>query len=181
MFTTGEIAKYCGVNFRTVIRWIKRGHLKAYQLPGRGDNRIEMADFLDFLQAHHFPLPPELQTQTHRLLICIPESFCSEYFLDMVALLGFETRMSPNPFLVSAQIEVFMPTLVAIDAAMFEDRGRSIIHFIKQTPRHAHISILMICATDERAYIDLQADQILEKPLVMSKLVAIIKKIRKAA
>jgi len=26
--TTGEIAKHCGVNFRTVIRWIKRGHLK---------------------------------------------------------------------------------------------------------------------------------------------------------
>ena len=46
--TTGEAAKYCGVNFRTVIRCIERGHLKAYKLPGRGDNRIPVKDCVRF-------------------------------------------------------------------------------------------------------------------------------------
>jgi excisionase family DNA binding protein len=46
--TTGEAAKYCGVNFRTVIRWIERGHLDAYKLPGRGDNRIPVDTFVDY-------------------------------------------------------------------------------------------------------------------------------------
>ena len=59
--TTGEIAHYCGVNFRTVIRWIKRGYLNAFQLPGRGDNRVEMRDFLAFLERHNLPIPEELQ------------------------------------------------------------------------------------------------------------------------
>ena len=59
--TTGEIARYCGVNFRTVIRWIKRGHLRAYQLPGRGDNRVELEDFLEFLREHRMPIPEELK------------------------------------------------------------------------------------------------------------------------
>jgi excisionase family DNA binding protein len=59
--TTGEIAHYCGVNFRTVIRWIKRGYLNAFQLPGRGDNRVEVGDFLAFLERHNIPIPEELQ------------------------------------------------------------------------------------------------------------------------
>ncbi|TNF38926.1 MAG: response regulator, partial [Gammaproteobacteria bacterium] len=39
--TTGDIARYCQVNFRSVIRWIERGLLKAHKLPGRGDNRVK--------------------------------------------------------------------------------------------------------------------------------------------
>lgn len=59
--TTGDIAQYCDVNSRTVIRWIRRGHLRAYQLPGRGDNRIDVEDFLDFLWQHKMPVPEELR------------------------------------------------------------------------------------------------------------------------
>ena len=55
--TTGDIAKYCGVNFRTVIRWIERGHLNAFKLPGGGDNRIAIPNFLSFLKEHGMPLP----------------------------------------------------------------------------------------------------------------------------
>ncbi len=59
--TTGEVAYFCGVNFRTVIRWIKRGHLNAYQLPGRGDNRIGVGDFLNFMEKYGMPVPEEFQ------------------------------------------------------------------------------------------------------------------------
>lgn len=63
VLTTGEVAAYCGVNFRTVIRWIKREQLNAYQLPGRGDNRIEIDDFIAFLNKHNMPVPDDLQAQ----------------------------------------------------------------------------------------------------------------------
>ena len=58
--TTGEVAHYCGVNFRTVLRWIKRGYLNAYQLPGRGDHRIPVDGFLLFLEKHKIPVPEDL-------------------------------------------------------------------------------------------------------------------------
>ena len=38
--TSGEIASYCDVNLRTVIRWIESGKLKGFKLPGRGNNRV---------------------------------------------------------------------------------------------------------------------------------------------
>jgi excisionase family DNA binding protein len=67
--TTGEAAKYCGVNFRTVIRWIERGHLDAYKLPGRGDNRIPVDTFVDFLRQNDMPVPDELVANDRRLLL----------------------------------------------------------------------------------------------------------------
>ena len=67
--TTGEVAKYCGVNFRTVIRWIERGHLDAYKLPGRGDNRIPVESFVDFLNNNNMPIPEELDTGGHKLVL----------------------------------------------------------------------------------------------------------------
>jgi excisionase family DNA binding protein len=67
--TTGEIAELCGVNFRTVIRWIQRGHLKAFQLPGRGDNRVPIDDFIEFLRANDMPLPPDLRGEVRSVLL----------------------------------------------------------------------------------------------------------------
>ena len=46
--TSGEIASYCDVNLRTVIRWIESGKLKGFKLPGRGNNRVLVEDFVAF-------------------------------------------------------------------------------------------------------------------------------------
>lgn len=77
--TTGEVAKYCGVNFRTVIRWIERGHLEAYKLPGRGDNRIPIESFIEFLKENNIPVPEELSPGGYTmLLLTTDEAFTSE-------------------------------------------------------------------------------------------------------
>ena len=67
--TTGEIANYCGVNFRTVIRWIQRGQLRAYQLPGRGDNRVEVHNFIAFLRENNIPIPRDFLHLARRVLV----------------------------------------------------------------------------------------------------------------
>ena len=69
VLTTGEVARYCGVNFRTVIRWIKKGHLNSYQLPGRGDNRIPVNDFLSFLRENRIPVPVEYRECSKTVII----------------------------------------------------------------------------------------------------------------
>ncbi|HCM06634.1 MAG TPA: response regulator [Oceanospirillales bacterium] len=82
--TTGEAAKYCGVNFRTVIRWIERGHLDAYKLPGRGDNRIPVDTFVDFLKKNDMPVPEELVADDRRLLLfSLPDTQVRELAADL--------------------------------------------------------------------------------------------------
>ncbi|MFQ5577536.1 MAG: helix-turn-helix domain-containing protein, partial [Anaerolineae bacterium] len=54
-FTTGEVARYCGVSRMGVIRWIQQGKLKAYVTPG-GHYRIQATDFYAFLERFNMPL-----------------------------------------------------------------------------------------------------------------------------
>ena len=59
--TTGTVAKYCGVSKVTVLRWIEKGILVAFKIPG-GQNRIHKDDFLSFLTK--FDIPVKKYTST---------------------------------------------------------------------------------------------------------------------
>jgi len=54
-FTTGVVARYCGVSKVTVLRWIEKGDLPAFKLPG-GQNRISRDDFFAFGTRYSIPL-----------------------------------------------------------------------------------------------------------------------------
>jgi excisionase family DNA binding protein len=53
--TTGAVARQCGVSKVTVLRWIEKGNLNAFRLPG-GQNRIHRDDFLSFAARHRIPV-----------------------------------------------------------------------------------------------------------------------------
>jgi excisionase family DNA binding protein len=53
--TTGAVARYCGVSKVTVLRWIEKGNLVAFRLPG-GQNRIHRDDFYAFADRHSIPI-----------------------------------------------------------------------------------------------------------------------------
>ncbi len=95
--TTGEVAKYCGVNFRTVIRWIERGHLDAYKLPGRGDNRIPVPSFVQFLQSNNMPVPDELDQGGKTLLLLTDNEDFSSELASFVRRAGWEPLLTTDP------------------------------------------------------------------------------------
>lgn len=53
--TTGVVARYCGVTKVTVLRWIRKGHLKVFRLPG-GHYRIASSHFNKFLRNNDIPV-----------------------------------------------------------------------------------------------------------------------------
>ncbi|OGO25026.1 MAG: hypothetical protein A2144_14980 [Chloroflexi bacterium RBG_16_50_9] len=53
--TTGTIARHCGVSKVTVLRWIEKGDLTAFRLPG-GQNRIHVDDFYAFAAKYSIPV-----------------------------------------------------------------------------------------------------------------------------
>jgi excisionase family DNA binding protein len=53
--TTGAVARHCGVSKVTVLRWIEKGNLTAFRLPG-GQNRIHRDDFYAFADRHNIPI-----------------------------------------------------------------------------------------------------------------------------
>lgn len=95
--TTGEVAKYCGVNFRTVIRWIERGHLDAYKLPGRGDNRIPVESFISFLKKNNIPVPEELSPNSYTLLLLVSDDSLSGELAPFIRKTGWEPLITNDP------------------------------------------------------------------------------------
>ena len=114
--TTGEVAKYCGVNFRTVIRWIERGHLEAYKLPGRGDNRIPLPGFISFLQSNHMPVPDELRQHGRTLLILAEPEDVAADMASTARRAGWEPMVASDAMQFGYVFADLQPTAVVVSS-----------------------------------------------------------------
>jgi len=167
VLTTGEVAKYCGVNFRTVIRWIERGHLKAYQLPGRGDNRIEIEDFIEFLKQNKMPIPAVFQEKNKRVLIVDDDDAMAKAIRRVLKRKGYETLIAPDGFSAGAMLGTFIPHVVTLDLSMPGISGREVLDFIKQCDILHETRVLVVSAldlSDLEAAVEAGADDLLQKP-----------------
>lgn len=194
VLTTGEAAKYCHVNLRTVIRWIERGKLKAYKLPGRGDNRIQVSDFIDFLQEHELPIPEPLLAsqnidgqqsnstdagsdkkndthtsnikQNHVLIVDDEPSFAKSIF-RVLKKAGYTCSMAHDGFQAGAVLALERPSVVTLDLNMPGMRGEDVVRFIRNNSEYDAVKILIISASSKdelEKAMSLGADAMLEKP-----------------
>ncbi len=168
--TTGDIAKLCGVNFRTVIRWIQRGHLKAFQLPGRGDNRVQVADFIDFLNENHMPIPEELQPSARRVLIVEGDTQSAAVMETALRAAGFETRLATDGFSAGALASSFDPNVMTVDVGMKGIDGAQAIRLMRDDARLGLAKIIAVtsASTSKKKRDELLAagaDEVLTRPL----------------
>lgn len=173
-FSTGDIAGMCDVNLRTVIRWIERGSLKAYKLPGRGNNRVTEADFREFLNAHGMPVPTQLKPLSNRVLIVDDEAPMASAIQRVLRAAGFDTVVARDSFHAGARLLQDKPALLTLDLNMPTMDGSAVIRFVRENPEIANTRILVISAMGEpllkKALLD-GADAVLQKPFDNQELV----------
>jgi len=177
VLTTGEAAKYCDVNFRTVIRWIEKGYLNAYKLPGRGDNRIPVESLVEFLKTNNMPIPEDLVEINNRILIVedIPEMARS--ISRTLTGAGYETRIASNGFVAGDLLNSFIPALMTLDIKMPGLSGIDVLKYAKNKSSLKNIKILVISAQTEdhlQEALDSGADQVLAKPFTNAELSAMV-------
>ena len=172
--TTGEIAKHCGVNFRTVIRWIKRGDLKAFQLPGRGDNRVPVSDFLDFLKKNQMPVPNEFKHLERRVLIVDDDIKLARSIQRVLRRANFETAIATDGFQAGSMLESLIPSAMTLDLQMPGLPGLDVINFVRSRQAFDHIKILVVSAMPQAQLeeaLAAGADDVLGKPFENKALV----------
>jgi len=177
--TTGDIAKLCGVNFRTVIRWIQRGHLKAFQLPGRGDNRVQVADFIDFLQENDMPVPEELRPAVGRVLVVQQDGRTAKGLVKALENAGYETELATDGFSAGALAKSFGPAVMTVDVGMKGIDGAQAIRLMRGDPdlRLTKVIALTAASTSKKKRTELisaGADEVLDKPVKGTDLVRTI-------
>lgn len=165
--TTGEVAHYCGVNFRTVIRWIERGRVKAYRLPDRGDYRIAVCDFVDFLQVNAMPIPEEWVERSRRVLIVEDDLPMANAIRRVLRHGGFETMIAPDGFRAGTLLGIFAPAVMTLDLRMPGLPGLEVVRFVRSTKGLKAVKILVVSALprkDLNEALTAGADDVLEKP-----------------
>ncbi len=147
--TTGEIAKYCNVNFRTVIRWIERGLLNAYKLPGRGDNRVPLDSFLQFLEENNMPVPQELKPRNNRILIVDDDRSMAKAIARALKNAGYIIEIATNGFSAGTKIHQFKPCLITLDLKMPGLSGFEVLDYIQNESSYAALKVLVISGEGE--------------------------------
>lgn len=166
--TTGEIAEYCDVNFRTVIRWIERGLLKSYKLPGRGDNRIQPEDFVAFLQENKMPLPDDFAelNRCGRILIIDDDVAMTNAIERLFKRDGFDVEVANSGFTAGSKLSSFQPALVTLDLSMPGIDGFEVLKLIR-AQFDSSIKVLVLSALDDVALqkaTTAGADSMMSKP-----------------
>lgn len=181
VLTSSEAARLCGVSFRTVIRWIQRGQLQAYKLPGRGDHRVPIAELRRFMQANGIPEPPELQRDMpRRILIVEDEPEMVRAMGRALKLAGFETANASDGFQAGLLLQAYQPGLMTLDLRMPGVDGFTVLRTLHDNPLPFACKVLVVSGeTPARLQeaLALGADSVLAKPFTNQELLAAVRRL----
>jgi two-component system response regulator VicR len=181
-FTTGQIAEHCGVNFRTVIRWINKGYIKANKLPGRGDHRVSLEDFIAFLNENNFsPLSSKNEKEEAELkaLIIDDEINVVNSIGRVFASNGFHVLSAQNGFRAGFILNQECPQILTLDLNMKELNGYDVLKIIRGLKLNHKLWVIVISGESEESLekaIEEGADFYLKKPFSKIDLEKIIHK-----
>jgi len=178
VFTTGEVAKYTGVNFRTVIRWIERGELSGYKLPGRGDHRVTLSALLSFMADHQMPMPSEFTQHHKKVLVVDDDAAMANSFVRFLKQDGWLTQVALDGFEAGLALGQWQPSLMILDLKMPQMDGLKVLQLTRTNFTPAQLKILVVSAQGMdklQSAIDMGADDILEKPIEKEPFMKVIR------
>jgi two-component system, OmpR family, response regulator len=121
VYTTGQVARMCGVTKRSVIKWIDSGKLKGYTIPGSKHRRVSRADLLSFMGAHGIPNYP-LMVPRRRILIVDDDADFAELLRDALRD-QYDIEVAPTALEAAAKVSVFQPDILLVDVRLPDVNG----------------------------------------------------------
>lgn len=178
--TTGDIAKYCDVNLRTVIRWIEKGSLVGYKLPGRGNNRVTVDNFLAFLKDNKMPIPADFLPNKTTVLIVDDDQNMGRAIKRVLKKAGFECDTATNGFIAGSKLMQNKPNLMTLDLTMPGLNGFELLKHLRAEEQFRDLKILVISALAQEHLdkaISLGANAVLSKPFHNNELLKLVKEL----
>lgn len=168
--TTGQIAKYCHVTHRGVLKWVESGKLKAYRTPGK-HSRVSVEDFVGFLHQYNMPVPAELQTgPVLKKVLIVDDDRGMVHSLQRALMMENRYIMETafDGFEAGQKFSAFRPDFIILDIHMPALDGYQVCASIRSDPANKNIKVLAISAISEakeiQKILDMGADAFLQKP-----------------
>ncbi|MBF0384996.1 MAG: response regulator [Candidatus Omnitrophica bacterium] len=181
--TTGEIAKYCHVSHRAVLKWVTSGKLKSFRTPGN-HNRVSLKEFLDFLKQYNMPIPSKFKDfsgQRKVLIVDDDKNMANSIKRLLVQENQYIIDIAYDGFDAGRKIVWMRPDLVVLDIRMPGLDGYEVARRIKESEGGKDIKIIAISAffdQDGKEKIkQIGADYCLDKPFNQQALIDKIKEL----
>lgn len=170
-----DIAQYCDVHQRTVSRWIANGQLKGHKLPGRGNYRVLVEDFINFLHQQKMPMPEaflasnnkELSSAKKSILIIDDELSMRNALKRALQSTPYTILFAQDGFQAGVKIIAEKPDLILLDLSLPGLNGFEVIQFIRLRPDLATLKILVLSGLSSTELVEsirLGADDAIAKP-----------------
>jgi two-component system, OmpR family, response regulator VicR len=152
-----EIALYCDVHQRTVSRWIANGQLKGHKLPGRGNYRVLVEDFISFLHKQQMPMSTLLASADidltspgkKRILIIDDEPAMRNALQRVLLATQHDIISAQDGFQAGVKIITEKPDLIILDLSMPGLDGFDVIRFVRQHTDLIALKVLVLSGLAE--------------------------------
>ncbi len=144
VFTSGEVARICGVSADTVSRWFDVGHIEGYRLGPGGDRRIPEEKLRAFMLRHGIPL--DRLDGEMRCILVVDDDL---QYLDIIPkalakLAGYEILTASSGFDAGTLIAERNPRLLILDIHLHDMDGRHVARHVKGRPETQNSRLLAI-------------------------------------
>ena len=174
--TTGQIASACQVTIPTVKRWIREGHLAAFQTAG-GHFRVTEEEFRRFQAAHRIPTEraaPSVEALPKILIVDDDASLVDTLWEALSSEGRYKVEVAHDGYEGLIKVGSFAPRLLILDLRMPGLDGFQVCRRVKADPAMQDTRILAITGhggphTREQV-LEAGADGFLAKPISLNDL-----------
>jgi two-component system, OmpR family, response regulator len=176
--TTGQIAESCQVTIPTVKRWIREGHLTAFQTAG-GHFRVTEDEFRRFQAAHRMPVQRadgEAEAQP-KILIVDDDAALLDTLWEALTWDGrYKVEVAQDGYEGLIKVGSFAPNLLVLDIRMPGLNGFQVCRRVKADPATRETRILAMTghggSLTREQILEAGADGFLDKPIRLDDLQA---------
>ncbi|MCB9833724.1 MAG: response regulator [Planctomycetes bacterium] len=182
VYTTGQVAKICGVTIRTVIKWFESGKLDGYKIPASRDRRIPRDALLRFLDDHRYPYDPSLLDPSIRVLVADDEpAIVAMIAEDLARLDGVEVHRAHSGYEAGYETARIRPHLLLIDYNLGDLDAEQVLATLARDEGVKDMRVLVMTgflSDDEVRTLQRRGLRVLRKPLDPRAIVAEIEDLR---
>jgi two-component system OmpR family response regulator len=176
--TTGQVAEACQVTIPTVKRWIREGHLAAFQTAG-GHFRVTEDEFRRFQTAQGMPVQRaagEVEALPKTLIVDDDAALLDTLWEALTWDGRYKVEVAQDGYEGLIKVGSFAPNLLLLDIRMPGLNGFQVCRRVKADPATGATRILAITghggALTREQILEAGADGFLEKPLGLDALQA---------
>ncbi len=174
VFTSGEVARICGVSPDTVSRWFDLGQLSGYRLGPGGDRRIPYDNLRQFMLNHGIPLD-RLEEDERRILVVDDDPYYLDTIPTALSRVGDYTVFTASTgFDAGAMVAEHNPQLIILDIHLSDMDGRMVSERVRTRPDTKNTRILAISGyiddAEAQGLSQFGFDDFLKKPFSLAEL-----------